>query len=138
MSIKMVTCVICGQEVTKKSTLDLASLGVGTSGRGCRSHQEVAEVDTQKREKRLELMSRAEAIRQEGVDRWAMPLAEILVEKSLKEGILSKDLIYTYFTAGKEKVITRAIEMAINRGAKILSEEEIINGLGDGSIQVVC
>ena len=40
MPIPMVRCVLCGQEVTRRSTRSLAALGAG-SGRACRSHEEV-------------------------------------------------------------------------------------------------
>lgn len=40
MSVPTVKCAICGQEVTKRSTLALAGISDG-SGRACRSHEEV-------------------------------------------------------------------------------------------------
>lgn len=39
----MVTCRICKQDVSRRSTLDLAALGAG-EGRGCRTHEMVAQL----------------------------------------------------------------------------------------------
>jgi len=46
MSVPMVTCEICHQEVTKRSTLSLESLDLGGViglGRACRSHEQVTQ-----------------------------------------------------------------------------------------------
>jgi hypothetical protein len=48
MPAKTVVCVICGKEVTKKSTLDLSVLSPGQTGRGCRNHEEVKALESQK------------------------------------------------------------------------------------------
>lgn len=41
MSVKTVICALCGETVTKRSTLDLRILKGGVRGRACRSHEEV-------------------------------------------------------------------------------------------------
>ena len=47
---KMVVCAICGQEVSKRSTLSLQELGQG-NGRACRTHDEVAVLVDERHEK---------------------------------------------------------------------------------------
>jgi hypothetical protein len=43
MPVPMVECTLCGETVTKRSTISLQALGVG-GGRACRNHEDVAQL----------------------------------------------------------------------------------------------
>ena len=45
MSIRMVTCVLCGKTVSTRSTLSLEALGAGP-GRACRTHEGVSSLQS--------------------------------------------------------------------------------------------
>ena len=51
MPPKMVTCALCGQEVSKRKSLSLKALGLG-EGRACREHPQVQELVQALEEKR--------------------------------------------------------------------------------------
>jgi len=54
MAIKTVVCEICRATVSKRSTLNLQELGLRPRGRGCRSHKEVLERQSEFKAKAME------------------------------------------------------------------------------------
>ena len=131
MPVKTVTCVICNQEVTKRSTLSLKELGAGQEGRACRAHPEVQELQTALEEKRQTQEALAKFKRQMQV---MNGIQMVRVYHSLRR--MPVELIYYRLEQnGYPRDVIEEIKAGVAKeGGPLMSETEIVDAIAMAAV----
>ncbi len=121
MPPKTCKCALCGQTVTKRSTLSLEELG-GGDGRACREHEEVINLVTMHEQKQADdklLRAAMNTLR-------AMSLAAIVRGMYTFEGV-PPEFIYQRVKASglPQEVIDKARKMVADQGGPLMTEKDI-------------
>ena len=139
MPPKSVICAICREIVTKKQSLDLSALGLG-SGRACRKHEEVIEAVNSQRSAKANTANINDLQKKFRTAEYIDLLATMLFIECLIHGIvLVEDSILAHFTGDilTANEVQKAINLARALGADILSQTEIESLLKEGVLQYV-
>ena len=136
----MTTCTICGQQVTKKSTLNLRELGDTRDGRACRTHKEVARLSEMKQqEKILEIRLEKDSENMSFRLRFGRIIVDILKRCDRASGKLAceETLLKVLTRAGINRCEAGIIIQTVkNHGGHIMSESQIVDGLADGTLVI--
>lgn len=123
MPVPTVACAVCGQEVSRRSTLSLAGIG-GGSGRACRTHEEVIRM---LQEMKCELETR-EAWR--GAERALRILSAVAAVRTshtfhgVPTGFVYAQLRRSGFTPDMIREVEEKVEEA---GGPLMSDDDIQN-----------
>ncbi|MBI4414673.1 MAG: hypothetical protein HY566_00355 [Candidatus Kerfeldbacteria bacterium] len=144
MPIKTLVCIICGQQVTKKSTLDLSVLDKSKSGRGCRVHPEVKQLVVY-----AQLLRQAEEIRAQKVAEEQMKWAQADRTMQVLTGIAAVRTLHTFnglhpetvyailrSRGYKEDVIAEIKKEVDRQGGPLMPKEEVDRTIAWAMLQI--